>query len=337
MIFSLINFASIYKTVSAYCKKEKPEIKEYKYMIIKSDVLIIGGGPGGISAAVYLKRLGISVKIIQTLVGGQVLNTGKIDNFIGEANLTGEQLGRNLDEQEHKILSNNEIFEDYIDEINYKNNQFESIGDNKYVSNYLILATGANPKKLGIPGEVDYAGRGVSYCAICDGAFFKDKDIIVVGGGDSAFSEARLLTKFAKKVSIMYRKASPRAQKIEIIENQQNKKIELINNTIIKKIIGDSNGVNSVITQKNGIEHKVNTSGVFIYVGITPNLPKINFNLAHDEMNFIYSDEYGQTNVPNLFVVGDLKHDSFRQISIAIADGANSALKISSLKNKKGK
>lgn len=306
-------------------------------MIIKSDVLIIGGGPGGISAAIYLKRLGISVKIIQTLVGGQVLNTGKIDNFIGEANLTGEQLGRNLDEQEHKILSNNEIFEDYIDEINYKNNQFESIGDNKYVSNYLILATGANPKKLGIPGEADYAGRGVSYCAICDGAFFKDKDIIVVGGGDSAFSEARLLTKFAKKVSIVYRKASPRAQKIEIIENQQNKKIELINNTIIKKIIGDSNGVNSVITQKNGIEHKVNTSGVFIYVGITPNLPKINFNLAHDEMNFIYSDEYGQTNVPNLFVVGDLKHDSFRQISIAIADGANSALKISSLKNKKGK
>lgn len=306
-------------------------------MIIKSDVLIIGGGPGGISAAIYLKRLGISVKIIQTLVGGQVLNTGKIDNFIGEANLTGEQLGRNLDEQEHKILSNNEIFEDYIDEINYKNNQFESIGDNKYVSNYLILTTGANPKKLGIPGEADYAGRGVSYCAICDGAFFKDKDIIVVGGGDSAFSEARLLTKFAKKVSIVYRKASPRAQKIEIIENQQNKKIELINNTIIKKIIGDSNGVNSVITQKNGIEHKVNTSGVFIYVGITPNLPKINFNLAHDEMNFIYSDEYGQTNVPNLFVVGDLKHDSFRQISIAIADGANSALKISSLKNKKGK
>ena len=306
-------------------------------MIIKSDVLIIGGGPGGISAAIYLKRLGISVKIIQTLVGGQVLNTGKIDNFIGEANLTGEQLGRNLDEQEHKILSNNEIFEDYINEINYKNNQFESIGDNKYVSNYLILATGANPKKLGIPGEADYAGRGVSYCAICDGAFFKDKDIIVVGGGDSAFSEARLLTKFAKKVSIMYRKASPRAQKIEIIENQQNKKIELINNTIIKKIIGDSNGVNSVITQKNGIEHKVNTSGVFIYVGITPNLPKINFNLAHDEMNFIYSDEYGQTNVPNLFVVGDLKHDSFRQISIAIADGANSALKISNLKNKKGK
>lgn len=297
------------------------------------DVIIIGGGPGGIASAVYAKRLGLDLKIIHMDVGGNVNNTDKIDNFIGIADLTGQQLASQLEEQEAKILDEDDIVFDMVELVDKSTDGMFTVttsGD-EYKARNVILATGATPRKLGIPGEEENSGRGVSYCAICDGPFFKGKRVAVIGGGDSALQEALLLTKFTEHVDLIVRKNKPRAQDVLVKEAEANDKITFITNTNTTEILNNGTVVDRLVTKHtDGTIKTVGEDGVFIYIGMLPNLPELGSGITvrQDNNGFIETDKVVYTDTKGLFVIGDLRADSERQISTAISDGTIASITI---------
>lgn len=289
------------------------------------DLIILGGGPAGLNAALYAKRGGIDVAIVDTSsVGGQPVNYLEIENYLGFPTIQGWELA--------------EKFEQHIDKFNIQKFQNEEIQNvdlistiktvqtlkNKYLAKTIIIATGASPKKLGIRGEDEYIGKGVSYCAVCDGAFYKNKTVVVIGGGNAAVEEGIYLTKFAEKVYIMHRRDELRADKIIQERAFDNEKIEFIFDSVPLEIVGDDKKVNLIQYKnvKTGEIKTLNVDGVFPYIGFSPNTEFFNAQLVQDEFGFIRVDENMRTSEVGVFAAGDVRRTPLRQVITAVADGA---------------
>ncbi|MED3647422.1 thioredoxin-disulfide reductase [Halalkalibacterium halodurans] len=291
------------------------------------DVVIAGAGPAGMTAAVYTSRANLSTVMVERGVpGGQMANTEDVENYPGFDHILGPELSTKMFEHAKKFGAEY-AYGDIKEIIDQGDLKLVKAGNKEYKARAVIVATGAEYKKLGVPGEKELSGRGVSYCAVCDGAFFKGKELVVVGGGDSAVEEAVYLTRFASKVTIIHRRDQLRAQKILQQRAFDNDKIEFIWEHVVKQINGTDGKVSSVTIEhaKTGEQQDFKTDGVFIYIGMLPlNEAVKNLNILNDE-GYIVTNEEMETSVPGIFAAGDVREKSLRQIVTATGDGSLAA------------
>ncbi|MFS8630702.1 MAG: thioredoxin-disulfide reductase, partial [Bacillales bacterium] len=291
------------------------------------DVIIIGAGPAGMTAAVYTSRANLSTLMLERgIPGGQMANTEEIENYPGFESILGPELSTKMFEHAKKFGAEYAYGEvkEIIDGEAYKT---VVVGDKQYKGRAVIIATGAEYKKLGVPGEAELGGRGVSYCAVCDGAFFKGKNLVVVGGGDSAVEEGVYLPRFANKVTIVHRRDQLRAQKILQDRAFANEKIDFIWNHTVKQINEKDGKVGSVtlVHTQTGEEREFPCDGVFIYIGMLPlSKPFANLGITN-ENGYIVTNERMETKVPGIFAAGDVREKSLRQIVTATGDGSIAA------------
>ncbi|MED3973861.1 thioredoxin-disulfide reductase [Priestia megaterium] len=291
------------------------------------DVIIIGAGPAGMTAAVYTSRADLSTLMIERgIPGGQMANTEDVENYPGYDHILGPDLSNKMFEHAKKFGAEYAYgdIKEIIDGGEYKTVR---AGSKEYKTRSVIVATGAEYKKLGAPGEKELGGRGVSYCAVCDGAFFKGKELVVVGGGDSAVEEGVYLTRFATKVTIIHRRDELRAQKILQQRAFDNEKVDFIWNTTVKEVNEKDGKVGSVtlVDTKTGEEREFGADGVFIYVGMVPlTKPFESLNITNKE-GYIETNEQMETKVPGVFAAGDVREKALRQIVTATGDGSIAA------------
>ncbi|KQL33316.1 thioredoxin-disulfide reductase [Psychrobacillus sp. FJAT-21963] len=291
------------------------------------DVIIIGAGPAGMTAAVYTSRANLSTLMIERgIPGGQMANTEEVENYPGFETILGPELSTKMFEHAKKFgaeYAYGDVAE-IIDGTEYKT---VKVSGKEYKALAVIISSGAEYKKMGIPGETELGGRGVSYCAVCDGAFFKGKNLVVVGGGDSAVEEGAFLTKFAEKVTIVHRRDELRAQKILQDRAFANEKIDFIWNTTLKEIHGKDGKVASVtlVSTVDGSEREFETDGVFVYVGMLPLTKPFNNLGVLNENGYIVTNEKMETSIPGIFGAGDVREKMLRQIVTATGDGSIAA------------
>lgn len=288
------------------------------------DVIIIGAGPAGMTAAVYASRADLDTLMIERgIPGGQMANTEDVENYPGYESILGPDLSNKMFEHAKKFGAEY-AYGDITSIIDGHRYKTVKAGDKEYKTKTIIIATGAKYKKLGIPGEEELAGRGVSYCAVCDGAFFKDKELIVIGGGDSAVEEGVYLTRYAKKVTIVHRRDELRAQKILQERAFKNEKVDFIWDTIVTDI-NEKDGKVGSVTLKNVHTDQVTektADGVFIYIGLEPlSAPFESLGITNDEGNIPTNDQM-ETDIPGIFAVGDIREKTLRQIVTATGDGS---------------
>ncbi|MDP8220068.1 MAG: thioredoxin-disulfide reductase [Candidatus Stygibacter frigidus] len=295
--------------------------------VFKYDIAIIGSGPAGLSAAIYAARGGLKPIVFERGVfGGQITVTQEVENYPGfHKTLTGSELMEEM--RKHADKFGAEICEEEVKGIGMQG-LCKIVETNKkiYHAKTLIIATGAHPRKLNVPGEDKFSGKGVSYCATCDGFFYKDKIVAVVGGGDSAVEEAMFLTRFAKKVYVIHRRDELRA--VQIIQDRAfaNPKIEFIWNSEIQEIFGRDFVESITIFNKSENKHRdIKVDGIFAYVGILPNNELIESRVALDEQGFALVDESMHTNIPGIYAAGDIVSKKLRQVITAASDGATAA------------
>jgi thioredoxin reductase (NADPH) len=289
------------------------------------DVLIIGAGPAGLTAGLYCGRARLKTVIVEKGVsGGELVNTARIEDYPGFEAIGGLELAERLERQARKFGV--ELTMDEVVEVASQGDWKRVVGEAaSYTAGAVIVAAGGKPKKLDVLGEAELAGRGVSYCAICDGPFFQDQVIAVVGGGNTAIEEADYLTKFGKKVYIIHRRDAFRAQPIIQERVSANPKIEVHWNTVVEEIKGQSQVEAVVLRSTVGEERwELPVGGVFIFIGFTPN--HIKDHADHDQLGFFLTDERMQTSVPGLFAVGDIRAQPVRQITNATAVGTVAAV-----------
>ena len=288
------------------------------------DTMIIGAGPAGMTAALYAARSNLKAALLERgIYGGQMNNTAEIENYPGYARISGPELAEKMFEPlenlgvEH-LFGQVEKIEDHGD---YKKIITE---DEVFETKTVILASGANHRHLGVPGEEEYNSRGVSYCAVCDGAFFRDEDLLVVGGGDSAVEEAIFLTRFAKSVTIVHRRDQLRAQKLLQERAFANEKISFIWDSVVKEIKGDDRRVTSVVFEnvKTGQSSESDFGGVFVYVGLDPVSDFVKDLGICDEAGWIVTDQHMKTAIDGIYAIGDVRQKDLRQITTAVGDGA---------------
>jgi thioredoxin reductase (NADPH) len=293
------------------------------------DVVIVGAGPAGMAAALYTGRARLRTLILDRMGagGGQLLNTELIEDYPGFKSITGEGMARAFEEQ---ILQFGvEITWGEVVGIETRGNRRVVRTDDgtEYVAKAVIVCTGGLPRKLGVPGEQELAGRGVSYCAICDGAFFKGEVLAVVGGGDSAVEEATFLTRYAQKVYLIHRRGDWRAQRLLQERALSNPKIEPIWHTIVEEIGGNEKvewlRIKDVQT---GDERRLDAGGVFIYIGFMPNSQIFDTDVPRDAQGFIVTDDRMEIPAPGIYVAGDVRSQYVRQISNAVGDATTAAV-----------
>lgn len=289
------------------------------------DVVVVGAGPAGITASIYCVRYGLDVLLVEPFQPGGAINlTWKIENYPGfPGGIEGAQLARRF--AGHLREYGIEPYPDSVEKIIAgKPHRILLSSGEKVEARAVIIATGATPKKLGVPGEKEFTGRGVSYCAVCDGPFFKNRIVAVVGGGDSACDEAAYLATIAEKVYLIHRRDSLRASQAIASRVLNNSKIEILWNTVVKEIKGE-NTVKAVVLQnvKTGQLFELAVNGVFIYIGEVANSGFI--DVEKDENGFIKTDENMATSVEGVFAAGDVRAKSLRQIVTAASEGALAA------------
>jgi thioredoxin reductase (NADPH) len=295
--------------------------------IFKYDIAIIGAGPAGLSAAIYAARGGLKTIVFEKgIVGGQITVTQEVENYPGfYETLSGFELTEAM--KKHADKFGTEICEEEVTGLGLQGLcKVLETSKKIYHAKTLIIATGAHPRKLNVPGEDKFYGKGVSYCATCDGYFYRDKVVAVVGGGDSAVEEAIFLSRFAQKVYIIHRRNELRA--VEIIQQRafENPKIELILNSEVQEISGDQFVEKLVLYDKQTHKHRnLKTDGLFIYVGILPNNELIESRVELDEQGFALVDDSMHTNIPGIYAAGDIVSKKLRQVITAAADGAIAA------------
>ncbi|HDT15651.1 MAG TPA: thioredoxin-disulfide reductase [Firmicutes bacterium] len=292
------------------------------------DTIIVGGGPSGLTAAIYNARAGLKTVIIEKMaLGGQIFLTAEIENFPGFENISGPELVSKMDKQAEKF-GIKKIY-DEIAEIKEADNNMKIVkgaSGSEYKAYAVIISTGAKYRDLGVEGESKFRGRGVSNCATCDGAFYKEAEIAVVGGGDTAVEEAVYLTRFAKKVYIIHRRDKLRAAKSIQEKAFSNSKISFIWDSVVEEITGKT-GVEGLKLKnvKTGEKSELAAMGVFIFAGLLPNTDFLKGFLDMDEMNYIKTDNDMRTSKPGIFACGDCISKSFRQAITACGDGATAA------------
>ena len=288
------------------------------------DTIIIGAGPAGMTAALYAARSNLKVALLERgIPGGQMNNTADIENYPGYANISGPELAEKMFEPLEN-LGVEHLF-GLVEKIEDRGDFKEVITeDERFEAKTVIIASGANHRHLGVPGEEDYNSRGVSYCAVCDGAFFRDEDLLVVGGGDSAVEEAIFLTRFAKSVTIVHRRDELRAQKVLQDRAFANEKIRFVWDSVVESIHGDERKVTGVTFKnvKTGEVSQAEFGGIFIYVGLDP-VSEFAADLGiTDEAGWILTDHQMKTSVDGIYAVGDVRQKDLRQITTAVGDGA---------------
>lgn len=292
-------------------------------MTKKYDVIVIGAGPGGMTAALYASRANLSVLMLDRgIYGGQMNNTAAIENYPGFKSILGPDLSKEMYESSTQFGA--EYTYGTVDKIE-DNGVVKTVTTDMetYETKAIIIATGSEYKKLGTAGEEEYSGRGVSYCAVCDGAFFKNKHVVVVGGGDSAIEEGIYLTQLADKVTVVHRRDQLRAQKIIQDRAFANDKMDFIWNSNVEEIQGDEQKVNGVKIKNNqtGAETQLDASGVFIYVGVLPMTDQFTNLGILDDQGWVETNDQMETKVPGIFAIGDVRDKKLRQITTAVGDG----------------
>lgn len=288
------------------------------------DVVILGGGPAGFSAGIYTARGNVSTAILDvSMLGGQPSNYLELENYPAFMKIGGFELMEKF--EEHADMFGVQKFPmqeiEFIDLVSSP--KIIRTKEVEFRTKSVIIATGAKPMKLGVKGEEEFIGRGVSYCAVCDGAFYKDKVVAIVGGGNSAVEEAIYLTKFASKVYIIHRRDELRADKIIQDRAAKNEKIEFVLNSVVCEIQGQDL-VNNLILKNTKTDEMFNLAvdGVFPYIGITPNVENISGQITQDKAGFIITDETMKTSIDGVFAVGDVRKTPLRQVITAASDGA---------------
>lgn len=287
------------------------------------DVIIIGAGPAGMTAALYASRSNLSVLMIERgAPGGQMNNTAEVENYPGFDSIMGPELAQKMYENVEKFGTENAygIVQDIKDHGDYKEVITE---DQSYQAKTAIIATGCVHRKLGVAGEESFAGRGVSYCAVCDGAFFRNKRLLVVGGGDSAVEEAIYLTRFASEVVIVHRRDELRAQKIIQDRAFANEKISFIWDSVVEEIVGNDMVVTGakIRNVKTNEVHEEPADGLFIYVGLEPLTEPFKNSGITNEAGWIETDNEMKTSIPGVFAIGDAREKELRQITTAVGEG----------------
>lgn len=291
------------------------------------DVIIIGAGPAGMTAALYASRANLSTLMIERgIPGGQMANTEDIENYPGYDSILGPDLSQKMFDHS-KAFGAEYAYGDVqsiTDEIAYK---VVHAHNRDYKARAIILASGAQYKKIGVPGEEELGGRGVSYCAVCDGAFFKGKNLFVIGGGDSAVEEGVFLTRFADKVTIVHRRDELRAQKILQKRAFDNPKIDFIWNHTLKEIVEEDGKVGGarLVSTIDGTESEHKVDGVFIYIGMNPITGFVRDLGITNEQGYIVTNEMMETNIPGIFAAGDVREKTLRQVVTATNDGSIAA------------
>jgi len=306
--------------------------------VSKYDVVIVGGGPAGLAAGLYTARMNLKTLLLDRgPLGGQLLNTELVEDYPGFESIFGSELATKMGDHARKFGLDIREFEPV--------KEIEKDGDVKILrlesgedirTPALILAAGGLPRYLGVTGEKEYQGRGVSYCAVCDGAFFKGEELAVIGGGDAAVEEGDFLTRYAKKVYILHRRDQLRAQPILIDRARANPKIEFILEAGVKEIVGNGK-VQSVKYEQFGSDKELLVGGVFIFIGFVPNSGLFKFHVDHDDAGYILTDRNMQTSEPGIWAVGDVRAQLTKQIATAVGDGTTAAVAaaayVSSLKD----
>lgn len=293
-------------------------------MADKYDVIVIGAGPGGMTAALYASRANLKVAMLDRGVyGGQMNNTAEVENYTGFKSILGPDLSEQMYQSAIQfgadfVYGNVEkvtVDEDGIKHVKTDSGELEAPA--------IVIATGSQYRKLGIPGEDEYSGKGVSYCAVCDGAFYRGKDVTTIGGGDSAVEESEYLAKLVNNVNILHRRDQLRAQKILQDRAFANDKINFTWNTIVTEIVGDGKKVTGVKThnKETNEDRLVPTDGVFIYIGNVPMTEPFKDLGITDEKGWVITDDEMKTSVPGIFAVGDVRNKKLRQITTAVGDG----------------
>ncbi|MBM4430890.1 MAG: thioredoxin-disulfide reductase [Chloroflexi bacterium] len=291
-------------------------------------VVIIGSGPAGLTAALYTARSQLSPLLITgSTLGGQAASSSEIENYPGfPEGISGMELTQLMQKQAERFGARVEM--DEVTEVNLRQHPFsiKTYGA-EYQTKTLIIASGVSPRLLGVPGEERFKGRGVSYCATCDGFFYRDKAVAVVGGGDAAVGEAIYLTRFAKKVYIIHRRDELRAQKIVQERALQNEKIEMVWNSVVTAVLGQEQVSSlSVKNVKTGEESTLSVDGMFSYIGSIPNTQLFDGQLQLDEQGYIVTNRAMHTSVPGVFAAGDVQERILKQVSTAVGSGAMAAM-----------
>ena len=291
------------------------------------DVIVIGGGPGGYTAALYAARANLSVAILEKLSpGGQMGTTDVIDNYPGfPQGVNGFELAMQMKEGAERFGAQTQLAEVTQVELAGQVKTVHTSGGD-YQARTVVLATGAHPRELGLPGERELRGQGVSYCATCDGMFYRGKTVVVVGGGNTAVSDVLYLSRLCEKVYLVHRRDTLRASKVYLDPLQKAENVEFVWDSEVKQLLRDQavTGVR-VRNKKTGEERDIPCGGVFVAVGYLPNTELYRGQVELDEAGYVLADETTQTNLPGVFAVGDLRKKPLRQVVTAASDGAGAA------------
>jgi thioredoxin reductase (NADPH) len=294
------------------------------------EVIIIGGGPAGYTAALYSARANLRPLVIEGFRwGGQLMITSDVENYPGYAEgILGPEMMRDFRAQAERFGA--EFITDDVTKVDFSTRPFKvTVDDTEYLAETVIVATGANARQLGLPTEQQFQGRGVSYCAVCDAAFFRDKRIVVVGGGDSAMEEATFLAKFATRVTVVHRRNDFRASQIMTDRARANDRIEFVTNAVVDEVLGDALKVTGVRLRdvNTGETRELETDGVFVAIGHDPTTKLFLDELDHDEAGYLVTKPgTTETNVPGVFAVGDVQDHVYRQAVTAAGSGCMGAL-----------
>lgn len=298
------------------------------------EVVIIGAGPAGLCAGMYAGRSMLKTAVLeQGLPGGELLNTEVIEDYIGFEHILGSELADKFQAHAVKFGMDLQTFV-RVEKISRQSDGTFAIsteGGDTYRAPAVIVTAGGTPVKLGVPGEIEYAGKGVSYCAICDGAFYKGHTIMVVGGGDAALEEADFLTRYAAKVYVVHRRDEFRASKIVQKRALSNPKIETILDTVVDSIHGDAQGLMThawIRNLRTGEERDLAATGCFVFVGFKPNTGVIDGHFEHDAAGYILTDANMMTSIPGLFAAGDVRVQLTRQVTTAVGDATTAAIAV---------
>jgi thioredoxin reductase (NADPH) len=291
------------------------------------DVIIVGGGPAGLAAALYTARMDLKTAVLDRgPLGGQLLNTELVEDYPGFESILGSELAVKMGDHARKFGVDVRDFEP-VKEIDVEGStrvvRLESGEELRAPA--LIMAAGGLPRYLQVPGEKEFWGRGVSYCAVCDGAFFKGQELAVVGGGDAAVEEGDFLTRYASRVYIIHRRSELRAQPILVDRALANPKIKFIFDAHVKEIAGDEK-VQTVRYEQHGEQKELKVGGVFIFIGFVPNSALFKIHVDHDEAGYILTDRNMQTSVEGIWAVGDVRSQLTKQIATAVGDGTTAAV-----------
>ncbi|QJT07558.1 thioredoxin-disulfide reductase [Oceanidesulfovibrio marinus] len=291
------------------------------------ELVIIGGGPAGMAAAVYGKRAGLDLVVLEKgICGGQILITSEIENYIGQKHISGPELAKSF--REHAEYFNAEFRKSTVKAIVPRDGAFTVVSsEGEIAAKAVIVATGAAFRRLGVKGEKEFTGAGVSYCAVCDGAFYQDSVIAVIGGGNTAVEEACYLTQFASKVYIVHRRDEFRADKMACERAACNDKVEPVWNSVLESING-SELVESITVKnvKSGELKDIEVEGVFVFVGVLPITKCLGELCEREEGGWVKTDAKMQTSIPGLFAAGDVRVTPLRQVITAVSDGAIAAM-----------